>query len=260
MIQQPSHGGRFRWAREVVDVVFPPRCRHCGTGVGVGGNDLCADCEDQLLSQVAHPCCPRCAAQVAPFELDGGRCHECRRQSLRIAATARVGPYDGALRDLLVAYKFRGRENLEPLLVRWLAASIRSRGWLDRIDAITFVPTHWRRRMARNLYPARALAQRTAVALERPFVNVLRRARGGSHQIGLSFTARMANVRGAFDLRRRARPRRTPLLLIDDVRTTGATLEECARVLLTDGAAEVYAAVVCKAEWQHQSAGPITVV
>jgi len=247
------------WYQEVVDLVFPPRCRGCDRADGVETDDLCQHCREALLEQVARPCCPRCAAEVAAFELDAGRCHECRGQSLRIVQTARVGPYSGALRDLLVAYKFRGRESLEPLLVRWLAAALRSRDWLDRVEAVTFVPTHWRRRLARNFYPAHVLAECIARALDLPFVELLRRSRAGSHQIGLSYTARLANVRGAFVIEPDVRLREARLLIIDDVRTTGATLEECARVLRSVGAGEVYAAVICKAEWQHQSGGPITI-
>jgi len=247
------------WIREAVDVLFPPRCRCCGRGEGVGADDLCGGCHGALMDQVSQACCPRCGAEVATFELDAGRCHECRERSLRIAGTARVGPYAGALRELLVAYKFRGREHLEPLLVRWLAAAIRAHGWLDRVEAVTYVPTHWRRRLARNLHPARMLAGGVARSLGLPLVETLRRCRAGSHQIGLSYSARQANVRGAFAMQTRVRLKDAQLLLVDDVRTTGATLEECARVLRSNGAARVYAACVCKAEWQHQSGGPITV-
>jgi len=181
-------------------------------------------------------------------------------RSLRIRQTARLGPYAAALQTMLCAYKFQERECLEPILARWFAAAIQAHGWLDRIDAVIVVPTHWRRRITKPVYPARALAERTASLLGLPFVDLLRRLRGGPHQIGLSYTARLTNVRGAFAVRRGVALAKARLLVIDDVRTTGATLEECARVLLAAGAAEVYAAVICKAEWQHQSGGPITVV
>jgi len=160
---------------------------------------------------------------------------------------------------MLRAYKFRGREGLEPLLAWWFAAAIQSHPWLDRVEAVTVVPTHWRRHLVKTHYPARALAVRTAARLDRPFADLLRRLRGGPHQIGLSYTARLANVRGAFTVRRGVTLNQARLLLLDDVRTTGATLEECARVLMAAGAAEVYAAVLCKAEWHHQAGGPITV-
>lgn len=80
--------------------------------------------------------------------------------------------------------------------------------------------------------------------LNLPLVRVLRRTRAGPHQIGLSYTARAANVRGAFAMRPGVELRDARLLLIDDVRTTGATINECAKVLQASGAAEVYAAVV----------------
>jgi predicted amidophosphoribosyltransferase len=75
-------------------------------------------------------------------------------------------------------------------------------------------------------------------------LGVLRRVRGGPHQIGLSHSQRVENVRGAFAMARGVTLRGARLLLVDDVMTTGATLNECAKVLRRGGAAEVYAAVV----------------
>lgn len=259
----PGGGYRFPgmspYAQWIVDVVYPPQCRCCGGFAEVDADQVCPDCRRRLFQQITHPYCPRCGSEVASFEMDAGRCHECRTRTLRIRKTARLGPYAASLQTMLRAYKFHERDCLEPLLGRWFAAAIQAHGWLDRIDAVTVVPTHWRRHITKTLYPARALAVRTASLLDLPFVDLLRRLRSGPHQIGLSYSARLTNVRGVFAPRHGVVLNKARLLIIDDVRTTGATLEECARVLLAAGAAEVYAAVICKAEWQHQSGGPITV-
>ncbi len=237
------------WTKAIADVVYPPRCRGCGVWESVGTDDLCGVCAAQLLEQVVSPCCPRCGGRVAAFELNEGRCQECRTLSAAVVQTARVGPYEGSLRDLFLGYKFRHREGLAPLLARWLSLAVQSHDWLDRVDAVTFVPSHWRRQLMKPLYPSRLLAEHAAGNLGKPFVPLLRRVHARYHQIGLSYTARQANVRGAFSLVRGVRLSDARLLLIDDVRTTGATLEECARVLRRGGASEVFAAVVCKADW-----------
>jgi ComF family protein len=137
------------------------------------------------------------------------------------------------------------------LLGGWLAEAIETAPWRDRIEAVVSVPTHWKRRFNRPFHAADALASYIARKVNLPHVSVLRRVRAGPHQIGLSHTERTANVRGAFALRNGVSLRDARVLLIDDVRTTGATLEECAKVLRRGGAAEVYAAVVLRVGWTH---------
>ena len=99
------------------------------------------------------------------------------------------------------------------------------------------VPLHWRRARARGFNQAAELA----AALGVPVVRALERTRATSSQTGLPAGRRHANVRGAFALRRGIDVRGLSVVLVDDVATTGATLEACARVLLAAGAREVMA-------------------
>lgn len=237
------------WVGSMLDVVYPPRCRACGVWGRLGHAEVCDGCACRLAEQFGSPCCPRCGGRVGSFALIEGRCQECRDLSGAVVQTARVGPYEGLLRDLVLAFKFRGSEGLAPVLSEWMAAAIRSHDWLGQVEAVTFVPAHWRRQWWRSVHPARSLAAQAALDLAKPFVPVLRRVHARSRQVGLSYAARQANVRGAFAMARGVRLTGARLLLVDDVRTTGATLEECARVLRRGGASAVYAAVVCKADW-----------
>jgi ComF family protein len=158
-----------------------------------------------------------------------------------------VGLYGPALGALFRAYKYHGREELEPVLAGWLADVVTAASWLKRVQAVVSVPTHWKHRLGRPLYAADMLAALVARQIHLPHLPILRRVRGGPHQIGLSYTARALNVRGVFVMRKGVTLRNARLLLIDDVKTTGATLEECTKVLRRGGAAEVYGAVVVKA-------------
>lgn len=162
-----------------------------------------------------------------------------------------MGIYRDLLGQLLRAYKYHGREELALLLGGWLTEAIETAPWRERIEAVVSVPTHWIRRFNRPFHAADALASFVARKVRLPHVPVLRRTRAGPHQIGLSDTERTANVRGAFAIRKGMTLRDAKLLLIDDVRTTGATLEECAKVLRRGGAAEVYAAVVLRVGGIH---------
>jgi len=147
-----------------------------------------------------------------------------------------IGDYDGALRAILQAFKYEGRRSLaEPL-----AALMRRRGAdvLSGVACVVPVPLHASRRRHRGFNQAADLARRLGI----PLVHALRRVRATPTQTGLPAAQRHRNVRGAFALARHGETiRGLVVLLIDDVSTTGATLEACARVLKAAGAIEVRA-------------------
>ncbi len=239
--------GLKRIGLRLADLVFPPRCAACGEWGGVNGRPLCLECAESVARQRLTLACPVCAAGVAPYEASWDGCGECRATRKRVAGTERVGPYGGVIGDLLRAYKYRGREDLEPLLCEWLADRVAGANWIDRVEAVVAVPTHWRHAIRRRFHAAEVLAGAVARTLDLPKLPLLRRVRAGPHQVGLTLEERKQNVRNAFSLRAGVRMRRARVLLIDDVRTTGATINECARMLRRGGAHEVYAGVVATA-------------
>lgn len=242
---------RRRVLRGLVDVVFPARCPVCGAPSDPGSDLACKACLAILEQGHLERACPRCAVCVAPYEVYEGRCKTCRHRRLFTAGIVRVADYTPPWRGLFRAYKYRGREDLGVQLGAWLSKVVAAAPWVGRIEALTAVPTHWKRRIRSPVYPAHGLTARVAKTLGLPQLPLLRRVRAGPHQIGLDFDQRKANVRDAFALRRGVELRDARLLLIDDVKTTGATINECAKVLRKGGAAEVYAAVVVQAEWSE---------
>ena len=245
-----------RTTRPMVDILFPPLCLACHRWTGPAAGFFCPSCLDGLNSERGEPACPRCAEVVGPYGVTDGRCGRCRDRRLRVDQTIRVGPYRNALGaltrlgKLLRAFKYHGRSELGETLGSWLAEAVEAASWRDRIEAVVTVPTHWKHRLVRPSYAAELLASVVTRATALPETRLLRRVRAGPHQIGLSYTARRKNVRGAFAVRRGVKLHQARLLLVDDVKTTGATLEECARILRAAGAAEVYAAVAVKVPWK----------
>lgn len=241
----------------LVNLAFPPQCPACGQHVAVPTSDTCLDCHERTLPQRMATYCPTCLSDVGPHEVVDRRCRVCRQQSVRTSGAVRAGVYRERLGELVRAYKYQRRYQLESVFGRWLTEAIASAEWLSRIEALLPVPTHWTHRLRRYVYPAERLAAIAAKQLGLPNVPVLRRLRGGPHQIGLSFAARQTNVRGKFALTRGVKLKGARLLLIDDVLTTGATVDECAKVLRRNGAAEVYVAVLVKVPWSEAQRGPI---
>ncbi len=160
----------------------------------------------------------------------------------------RVGPYTEVLAHMVKTYKFHGREEFEPILGRWLAETVESASWRDELEAVVSVPAYWTSRLTGSFHAAERIGAAVATRLGLSHVSLLRRVRGGPSQIGLTYTQRLQNVKDAFRVRRGTRMVSARLLLVDDVRTTGATLAECARVLRRAGAKKVYAAAVVSAD------------
>ena len=156
-----------------------------------------------------------------------------------------AGPYDGALRAIIHSIKYEGRRSL----ARPLAAIMRSKcpSILEGAQMVVPVPLHPSRRRERGFNQARDLA----LGLGLPVVSAIRRVRATESQIGLPAAQRQLNMRNAFAPSRapwRTRSiRGSVAVLVDDVSTTGSTLEECARVLRELGAREVRAITAARA-------------
>jgi ComF family protein len=238
----PSRLKRFtsglrNYARRALDVALPPLCPAC-RGV-VTDNGVCPTCWSKL-SFIAPPYCPRLGI---PFAYDPGPGILSMQAIANPPAFARARAavrYDEVARQLAHAFKYNDRMDLGPMLGRWMARA--GRELLEGADALVPVPLHWRRLWARRFNQSAALAQH--IAGESGIVvahGVLKRVKPTAHQVGLSRKDRAANVQGAFRVPSEARPdiagRR--LVLIDDVLTSGATSDACARALLHGGAAQV---------------------
>jgi ComF family protein len=148
--------------------------------------------------------------------------------------------FDDVARTLVHALKYGDRLDLAPMMGRWMATAGRS--LTAEADAIIPVPLHWRRYWARRFNQSALLAEAIAKASQVPLVlGALRRVKATPQQVGLSQSARALNVQGAFRVSPsgKAAVAGRRLILVDDVITTGATVDASARALLRAGAAEV---------------------
>jgi ComF family protein len=205
---------------------------------------------DGVLSALFAPPCAVCR-QILEQPSRGAVCERCWhaivpgppviRDSALIRRAAAIGEYEGTLREIIHVLKYHGRRSAAPRLAALMAEH--GLAVLDGLDALVPVPLHPRRERERGFNQAEELAR----GLRRPLAPVLQRVRLTAPQVELPAAERVRNVRNAFGLRRRvgggvpAPLTGQVLVLVDDVTTTGATLDACARVLLEAGAAEVRA-------------------
>ena len=226
----------------------------CDAVLSVLLSPACAACDELLLHPTRGPVCDRCWQSILPLTpplcdrcgdplatwrsagLPPACCPRCRRSPRLVDRARAVGVYDGALRAIVHALKYDGRRSL----ARPLGRLMRERGadLLDGAACVVPVPLHHSRRRQRGFNQAADLARHLGV----PVRPALRRVRATATQTGLPAAQRNRNVRGAFAAARAARELSgRAVVLIDDVSTTGATLEACARALKEAGVAEVRA-------------------
>ncbi len=197
-------------------LLFPPKCVFCRKLLPRAARDVCSDCEKTL-----------------PY-FDG------LRHGKYFSVCAAPLRYEGTVRKALHRYKFDGQESYAPVFARFVADAVRCNGL--EADCLTWVPVSRVRRRARGYDQAELLCCETAKLLGLPALRLLEKTVDNSAQSELSREARQANVLGVYQATDRQFLAGKRILLIDDVVTSGATLSECSRVLLTAGAAEVLCA------------------
>jgi ComF family protein len=221
----------------LVDVALPQLCASCREPITTEG--LCAACWSKL-SFIAPPYCERLGI---PFPYDPGPgviSIEAIADPPAYRRARAVVRYGDVASMLVHALKYGDRLDLAPLMGRWMANA--GRDLLAQTDAMVPVPLHWRRHWARRFNQSEALAgiiaKASGVAVAR---SALKRIKATPQQVGLSQSERALNVQGAFRVppSGAAEVMGRRLLLIDDVLTTGSTLDACARTLLRAGAAQV---------------------
>jgi ComF family protein len=233
--------------RAALGWAFPTACLVCDSPERANPltHGLCAACFAAITTD-PHAHCPRCAQTVGPHANTEDGCSECRPQSLAFESAFRLGEYDQHLQVAVLRLKHLNGEGLADLLGRAFAECRGADLRAANCELVVPVPLHWMRRMGRGYNQSEAVARELAAGIGVPFAHALRRAKWTPQQLQPSREARRANVKGAFLVRKGASVAGKSVLLVDDVMTTGSTLNECARVLKSAGAVRVCVAVLAR--------------
>lgn len=233
----------MRWVQtiwdEILDALYPPRCAACAL---VGCDGWCEECADRI-PYIALPVCARCGTPVDPE----GFCSSCPVHPLVPEAVRAVTRYEGVVRTAIHRFKYERRPSLAPALAQLLI-----QGWqtpltepLHAADVVFPLPIHRHRERERGFNQSALLAREFCRSTGLPLVqDALERTVYRQPQVGLGEAERRENVKDAFRVTQPRAVAGKSVLLIDDVWTTGSTLNEAARVLLVAGAARVFAYTV----------------
>jgi predicted amidophosphoribosyltransferase len=224
--------------RELLSLVVPPVCAACREPE-LSGSALCPDCRARLVALPSQ----RCGHCGAPLARAADGCRECRGRALAFARAWSPFAYEGVGRRIVAALKSRGAVAVAGFMGREIAR----RAPADLVQGTLIpVPARAQRRRAHGFNQATEIARALGRGAGLPVRDLLVRIGPAPPQVGLERPARLANVRRSVRLRGGATPPERGVL-VDDVYTTGATLDACARALTAAGTREVVAVTFARA-------------
>lgn len=219
----------------VLDWFFPPNCPGCG----IEGELICDTCQSKIVRLTGRNC-PYCGQAVR----DADVCHDCKNREHSYIAYKGYAFYTGVMREAILRLKYQNDIGIARLLSDFLENLVKSSNW--DFDLIIPIPLSRQKLLERGYNQASRLAKPLAAKLGKAYCpDALIRIRETSSQVGLDIHSRLENVKNAFRADAKLIKGKT-VLLVDDVFTTGATLESAASELLLSGAKAVYAITLAK--------------
>jgi ComF family protein len=237
-VNEPSSVASASWRDRLLHALLPAPCLGCAQPLPATGTTLglCHSCQEGLRP-VPDQTCAVCARALDANLPDGWCCAACRHHPPAFDRLLALWSYEAPLDAVIQGLKFRrldylGRHLGEALAARWEEE-------MAGVDVVVPVPLHWIRRLSRGYNQAERIANALARHIDRPLVSALGRGRATPPQTSLGRDERLINLRKAFRVRRADEIRERHVLLVDDVATTGATIEAASATLKKAGAAEV---------------------
>jgi len=227
-------------------LLWPTVCVNCRRSISETDNKLCKNCWDRLVVCTGGDYCRRCGRDAGRFAMLAGACPDCQGKEVRFDSIARAGVYDQTLRKMILAFKNGGTE-LDSVLGFFANSALQGSDFYSDVELFVPVPLHWSRRLFRGYNQSHVLAGKLTHPMAKISADLIRNRRTKAQPAMASPAARAKNVAGAFAVRYRHEFAGRKICLIDDIKTTGATLNECAKMLKQAGASKVFALVLAVA-------------
>jgi len=233
--------GTIDYFNTFIDIIYPRQCFACDKPI-----------EDNMEKYVCRPClgkikigednrCVRCGLSLGQYaDKETFGCILCKDLSLWFDSVHCVGEYAGIIKELIHKFKYGRNEVLHITLGGLLVKGVSCVNIMNYIDLVVPVPLFWTKRLKRRFNQSELISKELAKYYSLPHSKGnLRRIRATETQTKLTRNQRIANVKGAFNVRKPGKLTNKRILLVDDVMTTGMTTSECARILKENGACRV---------------------
>ena len=235
--------GRKRGVNAFLDWLFPPRCPICDKIIK-NDEKICTNCKKEL-KWIKEPKCFRCGK---PVEEEQEYCYDCRKQEFHYQQGFSLWLYEGAAKQSVTAFKYKGRQEYAAFYGEELVRAYGKKLKDLNINVIIPVPIHKERERLRGYNQAELIARELSKALQIPLeAKALLRVRSTKPQKQLNYKERQRNLEKAFQCKPIPCKKRKlgNVLLVDDIYTTGSTIEACTKSLLAAGAVKVYFITLC---------------
>ncbi|MEK7235247.1 MAG: ComF family protein [Nitrospirota bacterium] len=248
MLREHTQARLIGWCRQALRFVLPVECLTCGHSLGADPVPFfCTTCW-QNIRPLHQPACARCdqpfVSPAATTYAPDHQCQDCQQRPPAFQRAWTLFPYLPPLREAICSFKYRGKHTLARPLARLMIGALPRE--ID-VDMIIPVPLHPARLRAREFNQSLLLADQLGRHLARPVsATHLVRITATDPQTTLTRQARLRNLRKAFDVRRPQDLTEKRILLLDDVFTTGTTLNECAKALRKAGTGPVFALTLAR--------------
>lgn len=223
----------------ILDIVYPPICLNCGAFSQI---ILCDKCEESL-PLFTKPFCCKCGK---PTVRHVPTCRECSNKKYYISKLRALGPYNGTLKQLIKMLKYSGSFRISEYLGMKIAYSFYEELSSDKITIITYIPSRRSKRAHRGYNQSELIAKVISKTTSLPTIKTLVKTRHTREQAGLNKTERAKNIKGSFKCINIKKINDKKIVLIDDVFTSGSTINEAAKILIRSGAKEVIGIVAAR--------------
>lgn len=225
---------------------WPSFCVTCGQNICESKDSLCTNCLNELLVATAGDYCPGCGCDISSYAVMNSKCPMCQSADFHFDSIARSGVYSDSLRKMILAFK-NGRTELASIFTVLVNSALQGSSFYNSIDLFVPVPLHWWRRLTRGYNQSQLLSGKLKHTSARISTDLVRVRRTPQQTAMISHKKRASNVAGAFAVRKGHPFTNRNICLVDDIKTSGATLNECAKTLKQAGASKVYALVLAVA-------------
>lgn len=228
----------------LLHILFPARCVFCGKAMPAGTKLLCCkDCMKQL--PYVKECCPICGYNTS---FGSTVCFHCNKKHPPFEKHVSVFWYKNQVQRAILRYKFYRHPSYHTTFAQFMLMQIREP---QVFDCITSVPLTPERLRSRGYDQTALLATYLSKATGIPYLPTMKRVKKGVPRARLNYIQRRQTIRGAFEILKDTSVRDKVVLLVDDVYTTGLTVQECSRVLLRAGAAKVFVLTIATTHFQN---------
>lgn len=219
--------------------LLPPQCPCCEKFLEEKQQGICSGCLSEI-HWIEPPFCSVCGTPFVSRVIGNHPCGACTTKKKYFTIARALGSYEGSLQEAIHQWKYEGKTSLNPIFGKWMLEGL-YRYWDPKFfDLLIPIPLHIERLRSRGFNQALLLVKELSHYTGIPYrMRILQKTKPTIPQVNLSGIERMKEVKGAFHLVRKEELKGRSVLLVDDVYTTGATVNECAKVLLAGGAERV---------------------